>query len=175
MVTFLFEEDLPGDAPGPPGGGRCRQSCNRQRQQSRAASRRRRRAARSRARKSSRALAMGPAWPQHMPSASASRMQAISRRSREPPRGRGRLGAGGQGGRLARPAVLTLAPAGTPWAPSSLQGRVQTLWGSPRGWHLSDPQGPRGAWVSLSLSGQWVPCNGGLLQAPRPAPSRGGQ
>lgn len=100
-----------------PGGGRRRQSCSRQRQQSRAASRRRRRAARSRARRSSRAPATGPAWPQHTPSTSASRTQVVSRRSRELPRGRGRLGSGGRGGRLARPAGLTPAPAGTPRAP----------------------------------------------------------
>lgn len=85
----------------------------------------------------------------------------------------GRWGPRGQVSLAGRPD--SPAPAGTPRVPSSLRGLVGTLQGSPRGWHLSDPQGSRGAWVSLSLSGQWAPCNGGLLRAPCPAPSHGGQ
>lgn len=71
-------------------GARLCQSCSRPRQQERAVCLR----YRSRARRSSRASATGLALPQHRPSTSISRMHTDSRRSREPPRGCSRLGAG---------------------------------------------------------------------------------
>lgn len=71
-------------------GARPRQSCSRPRQQERAVCLR----YRSRARRSSRASATGLARPQHRASTSSSRTHTDSRRSREPPRGCSRLGAG---------------------------------------------------------------------------------
>lgn len=102
---------------------RCCHSGHKQCQQARAACRRRRVRARSRARRFSRASVMGPAWPQHRPSSSASSRHSDSRSSsssREWAWGQGRQGAGGQSG----PVSLSLQapPPGALGAPSSLWG-----------------------------------------------------
>lgn len=111
-------------------GGR-HQSCRRQ-------CRRRRTRPRSRAWRPSRASTMGLVPAQYRPSARASRAHRDSRSSREPPWGRGRLGAGGRRGR-GEP-----QPAGRP--PRRTRGPA-SLWG---GWGAAGRAGPP-RWLALWL------------------------